>query len=246
MSKRNNIGNIVRSCSAFGASAVFVAGRKKDTMFYGSHGTRNKLPIRFFDSLAEVRAHCAERGIHVCGIEILAEARPVHSHPWRGPTAFILGNEGQGLTQREKDACDSFVYISHYGSGTASLNVTVAGSIVLHHYGLWAGFAERPREGEKYVVTADGADPEQQHGDSGGGVGGSGGVSGGGSGGVDGAEPAPQLLSASDIALRQARVERRQREAAEAAAAMDSAACVLPAATPTTTVAGAEDVDAGW
>ena len=44
-------------------------------------------------------------------------------------------------------------YISHYGSGTASLNVTVAGSIVLHQFGIWAKYDERAREGEKYIVN---------------------------------------------------------------------------------------------
>jgi hypothetical protein len=33
------------------------------------------------------------------------------------------------------------------------LNVTVAASIVLHHFGVWAGFPERGREGNKFVVA---------------------------------------------------------------------------------------------
>jgi hypothetical protein len=49
--------------------------------------------------------------------------------------------------------CDAFVYIPQYGAGTASLNVTVAASIILHHFALWAGYAERGREGAKYVVA---------------------------------------------------------------------------------------------
>ena len=49
--------------------------------------------------------------------------------------------------------CDSFVYISQYGVGTASLNVAVAASIVLHHYALWAGYEERSRQGFKYDVA---------------------------------------------------------------------------------------------
>ncbi len=32
------------------------------------------------------------------------------------------------------DICDFFVYIPQYGAGTGSLNVTVAASIVLHHF----------------------------------------------------------------------------------------------------------------
>ena len=49
--------------------------------------------------------------------------------------------------------CDAFVYIPQYGSGTASLNVTVAGSIILHHFGLWAGMQESDRVGYKYVLS---------------------------------------------------------------------------------------------
>jgi len=43
------------------------------------------------------------------------------------------------------------------GNGTASLNVTVAGSIILHHFGVWAGYTERPRddtEEAKFAVDA--------------------------------------------------------------------------------------------
>jgi len=44
------------------------------------------------------------------------------------------------------------VYIRQYGSGTASLNVSVAASIVMHHFAMWANYDERAREGEKFLV----------------------------------------------------------------------------------------------
>lgn len=58
----------------------------------------------------------------------------------------------QGLSSKQKEFCDGFVYIPQYGNGTASLNVAVACSIVLHHFALWANFVEHERQGEKYVV----------------------------------------------------------------------------------------------
>lgn len=60
--------------------------------------------------------------------------------------------QGMGLSQRQIDACDSFVYIPQYGPGTASLNVTVAASIVLQNFAAWAGYRERERNGTKFVV----------------------------------------------------------------------------------------------
>ena len=34
--------------------------------------------------------------------------------------------------------CDGFLYIPQYGGGTASLNVTVAASIIMHSFAVWA------------------------------------------------------------------------------------------------------------
>jgi len=47
------------------------------------------------------------------------------------------GNEGTGLSKRQRLAADSFVYIPQYGDGTASLNVTVATTMVLHQFTTW-------------------------------------------------------------------------------------------------------------
>ena len=60
--------------------------------------------------------------------------------------------QGQGLSEKQMALCDGFVYIPQYGPGTASLNVTVAASIILQHFAVWAGYSERERAGAKYVV----------------------------------------------------------------------------------------------
>ncbi len=46
------------------------------------------------------------------------------------------------------------MYIPQHGQGTASLNVTVATSIVLHHFAIWAGYQESSRHGFKFDVAA--------------------------------------------------------------------------------------------
>ena len=62
--------------------------------------------------------------------------------------------QGTGLSTAQIRLCDSFVYIPQHGEGTASLNVTVATSIVLHHFAIWAGYQESSRHGFKYDVAA--------------------------------------------------------------------------------------------
>lgn len=99
-----------------------------------------KTNFRYFDGLKEVRKFCTAEGISVCGIEIMKESRPIHEHPFRGPTLFVLGNEGSGLNKNQIAICDHFVYIEQYTNKIASLNVAIAGSIVFHHFGVWAKF----------------------------------------------------------------------------------------------------------
>ena len=67
----------------------------------------------------------------------------------------MLGNEGSGMSEKQISLCDDFVYIEQYGTGTASLNVTVAASIVMHHFAVWANYKEAPREGDraKFLVA---------------------------------------------------------------------------------------------
>ena len=68
--------------------------------------------------------------------------------------AFISSaGQGSGLSADEVAACDALVYIPQHGPGTASLNVAVAASVVLHHFAVWAGYAERSRTGAKFDVA---------------------------------------------------------------------------------------------
>mmetsp|Transcript_1454 Transcript_1454/g.1733 ORF Transcript_1454/g.1733 Transcript_1454/m.1733 type:complete len:228 (+) Transcript_1454:324-1007(+) len=154
VAKRQNVGNMLRSACAFGVAEVIFVGSKKNLQLFGSQGTHKHVKIRTVDSLEEAVSYVKAAGCKICGVEIRNDALNIVSRPFEGNTAFILGNEGHGLTQKQADVCDFFVYIPHYGNGTASLNVTVAASIIFHHFAEWAGYVERPREGEKYVVDA--------------------------------------------------------------------------------------------
>ena len=152
--KKHNLGNLVRSAVAFGVKETVVVGYHKFNVF-GAKGSDKYMTYHRVDKLSEAREYLKGKGVRICGIEIMKDSKPIQSHPFSGPTAFILGNEGTGLNENQKAICDDFVYIPHYGNGTASLNVTVAASIVLHHFGSWAGYTERERDEEnpeKFLV----------------------------------------------------------------------------------------------
>lgn len=157
ISKRNNIGTLIRSASAFGCSGVVVAEakRKSDLPTFGAHGADKHLTFHFTaDPFQYARS---KLGCRIVGVEITDEAQSVCvAEVFAGASAnvaFVLGNEGSGMHPSVQRKCDEFVYIPHYGAGTASLNVAVAGSIVFQQFASRQRFAERARLGEKFIVA---------------------------------------------------------------------------------------------
>jgi tRNA C32,U32 (ribose-2'-O)-methylase TrmJ len=154
LSKKANIGTLLRCASAFGVREVLVAGNRRQLQTFGAQGTQRHVCLRYFESLETAAAYARARGCSICGVEIKPESRPLTSRPFSGPTAFVMGNEGEGLHGKQVAICDWFCHIPQYGCGTASLNVAVAAGIVFQHFASWAQYPERAREGEKFVVKA--------------------------------------------------------------------------------------------
>ena len=91
-------------------------------------------------------------GADVCGIEIDDQAKSIDRHSFQRSTAFLVGNEGSGLTTAHIALCDYLVYVPQYGS-TECLNVNVAAGIVLHRFASTCGLAEAPRAKNKFRPT---------------------------------------------------------------------------------------------
>ena len=131
-----------------------------------------KLTIKRFDKLEECASHIRRiveprRGdgeaddddddddapVRIVGVEIdnsslnLEDDAPFESHPYSS-VAFMMGNEGSGMTAKQMSVCDGFVRISQYGGGTASLNVSVAAGLVLHRFFHWSRGEDGLRSGE--------------------------------------------------------------------------------------------------
>jgi tRNA G18 (ribose-2'-O)-methylase SpoU len=160
--RKNNVSTLLRSCAAFNVTAVLcgaIAQIPLQQLRMADHGSARFVDILRFHRLDEAVTHLRALGVHVCGVEIHPDAVAVDSTsraPFRpGSTALLLGCEGDGLSEQQMALCDHFVYIPHYGNGTASLNVAIAGSIVMHRFASWAQFQERSRDPEcahKFLV----------------------------------------------------------------------------------------------
>ena len=77
--------------------------------------------------------------IPIIGVEIDNSSLNLEAEPFTtSSVAFMMGNEGSGMSEKQMRSCDGFVRISQYGGGTASLNVSVAAGIVLHRFSCWS------------------------------------------------------------------------------------------------------------
>ena len=162
ISKRNNIKTLLIGAAAFGVEEVLVVGQPKldlaalAALAFGADDPP-PLAMRRFDTLAACRAYVVDVcGGSICGVEIMADARDVCTHPFRGDTALLLGNEGTGLSSTQVDVCDHFVFISQHGGGTASLNVSVAAATVMHHFQIWSAAAVPPAAAAAAAVVVAG------------------------------------------------------------------------------------------
>lgn len=152
VAKKHNIGSITRTATALGLEGLMVVGSRRNLRFFGQQGTARFMPIQEYASLAECKAELVRKDYRLVGVEIDARAKDVTTHPFSGNTVFVLGNEGTGIDPQLLELCDDLVYIPQYFPGTASLNVAIAGSIVLHHFALWAKYPQCRLEGQKFEV----------------------------------------------------------------------------------------------
>ena len=148
ISKPTNIKALLRLACAFGCSKIFVAGQRKFNFDPDSDQSDlpNNLkealriiPVVQFEKLPECVDHIHSLGIKIIGVEIDESSVDLElsETSFEGGTAFMMGNEGQGMNAKQMALCDGFIKISQYGGGTASLNVSVAAGIVLHRYQQW-------------------------------------------------------------------------------------------------------------
>ena len=66
---------------------------KEQFSTHGAHGAQKHLRTRHFYTFAEAREYLKGEGCWICGVEIVTGATAVQSKPFRGSTAFVIGNE---------------------------------------------------------------------------------------------------------------------------------------------------------
>jgi 23S rRNA (guanosine2251-2'-O)-methyltransferase len=130
-----NLGAVVRSAAAFGATGVVVPGRRSAGVTAGawkaSAGALARLPVARAVNLTRTLEAYKSAGFFVAGLDA-SGSTDVRGMPVAdGPLVLVVGSEGRGLSRVVAGACDLLVRIP-MASGTESLNAGVAASIALY------------------------------------------------------------------------------------------------------------------
>jgi len=141
ISKPMNLGSLLRTAHAFGASFAFTIGAAFDARAVARSDTSraaDSLPLSVYPDVASLTLPL---GCRLVGVELLPEATemPSFRHPPRA--AYVLGPERGSLSPELVARCDFLIRIPT----KFCVNLAVAGAIVMYDRMLSMGrFAERP------------------------------------------------------------------------------------------------------
>jgi len=132
----HNLGAIIRTAHAAGASAVLAPDRRAagitETVAKAAAGALEHLPVVRIGNVSQTLEDLKSRGFWIYGLDERATALYTETD-YATPTVFVLGGEGQGLHQLVKKHCDVLVRIPMSGA-ISSLNVSVAAGIALFEW----------------------------------------------------------------------------------------------------------------
>ncbi|MDH3755629.1 MAG: rRNA methyltransferase [Acidimicrobiia bacterium] len=125
-----NIGTVVRNANAFLAAAVHVIGRRRWNR-RGAMVTDRYQHIEHHPTIADFGAWADAADLAVIGIDNLPGSVPIERVQLPERCVLVFGQEGPGLSEQARTACETVCSISQFGS-TRSINAGVASGIAMH------------------------------------------------------------------------------------------------------------------
>jgi len=129
----HNLGACLRVADAAGVHAVVApkdhAVGINATVSKVASGAAETVPYCMVTNLARTLRELKERAIWIVGADEAGE-QSLHEATLKGPLAWVLGAEGEGMRRLTREHCDLLVRIPMGGS-VESLNVSVASGICL-------------------------------------------------------------------------------------------------------------------
>lgn len=129
-----NLGTIVRTAEGAGVTGIILSRESVD--FYqpktirSTMGSVYRMPVLYVEGLEETIKKMKGCGIHVYAAH-LDDSRYYDEEDYTEGTAFLIGNEGNGLREEISAAADRKIKIPMYGQ-VESLNAAMAAGILMY------------------------------------------------------------------------------------------------------------------
>lgn len=134
VSDPGNLGAIVRTVDAAGATGLLLAGESTDplhpTALRASMGAIFRVPVVEVTGIVPLLAWAGQRGMHTVATSAHA-TRSFWEAAYRTPLLLLFGSEGQGLSEALLAQADQAVSIPMFGI-SSSLNLAVAAGLLLY------------------------------------------------------------------------------------------------------------------
>lgn len=126
MKNEINYGTLFRTAQIFEADFIFLIGHRfkmqsSDTMKSWKH-----MPLFIYKDFSDFNSH-RPFNCQLIGIELTENAIPIQQFTHPKQACYLLGAEDNGLNKESISKCQQVIKLP----GTRSLNVSVAGSLVL-------------------------------------------------------------------------------------------------------------------
>lgn len=129
-----NLGTIVRSGEGAGLSGIIMSSHTVDIFnpktIRATMGSIYRMPFIYTDDLADAVRTVKNAGIKTYAAH-LAGKTAYDKENYRGASAFLIGNEGNGLSRETADLADLYVRIPMLGE-VESLNAGVAAALFMY------------------------------------------------------------------------------------------------------------------
>lgn len=134
LSDPHNLGAVIRTAEAAGAHGVIIPKRRSAGLTAivakTSAGAVSYLPVARVANLTALLKELKEEGLWVFGTAADGTTS-LYQADLKGPTAIVIGSEGDGMSRLVREQCDFLVSIPMRGQ-VNSLNASAAAAVVLY------------------------------------------------------------------------------------------------------------------
>lgn len=132
----HNVGAIIRSAAAFGASAILMPEHNQSpitgTVIKTSAGMAFRIPIVKIGNVNQTIRTLKEKRMWVYGLVMDGDTK-LRDAQFDTPTLIVVGNESTGIREKTLELCDVKLSIPMKPE-CESLNASVAASVVMYEY----------------------------------------------------------------------------------------------------------------